>query len=152
MKKTLKRARASLDARIEPLRPAAQFVAPPKGWIRAIRDAIGMSGVQLARHMEITPQSVVDMEKSEAAATIRLETLRKAANALDCTLVYALIPSTPLEERVNKRARKIALQELGGVAHSMALEDQSVPSDQLEFRIEEFVNNVLFDRDLWNDK
>ena len=97
MKKTLKRARASLDARIEPLRPAAQFVAPPKGWIRAIRDAIGMSGVQLARRMEMTPQSVVDMEKSEAAATIRLETLRKAANALDCTLVYALIPSTPLE-------------------------------------------------------
>ena len=150
MNKTLRRARSVLDGRIAPLRPTERFVAPPKGWVRAIRDAIGMSGAQLARRMGITPQSVVDLEKSEAAATARLGTLRKAAYALDCTLVYALVPNQPLEEMVQRRARQIALYELGGVAHSMLLEDQSVPNDDLDTRIQEFVDNILRDRDLWD--
>ncbi len=150
MNKALRRARIALDGRLAPLRPSGRFVAPPKGWIRAIRDAIGMSGAQLARRMSITPQSVVDLEKSEVAATVRLATLRKAAYALDCTLVYALVPNQPLEEIVQRRARQIASHELGGVAHTMSLENQSVPNDDLDTRIQEFVDNTLRDRDLWD--
>ena len=152
MKKNLKRARTALEDRISSLRPASRFVAPPKGWVRAIRDAMGMSGAQLARRMGVTPQSIADLEKSEAAATIRLATLRKAASALDCSLVYALVPNDPLEEKVLKRARQIALRELGGISHSMALEDQSVHKDDLEDRIDEFIRNSLRDRDLWDDE
>ena len=147
MNRKLKRARMALDVRIAPLRPTARFVAPPKGWIRAIRDAIGMSGAQLAHRLGITPQSVADLEKSEAAATVRLETLRKAAEALDCTLLYVLVPNQPLEEQVQQRARQIATYELGGIAHSMALEDQSVREDNFDLRITEFVEDTLRDRD-----
>lgn len=151
MNRALQRARKALDHRIAPMRPVDRFVVPPKGWIRAIRDAIGMSGPQLARRMGVTPQSVLNLEQSEAAATIRLETLRKAANALNCTLVYALVPDAPLEDKVRQRAEKIALRELGGVSHSMALEDQLVHDDDLATRVRDFVDHSLRDRDLWDD-
>jgi len=132
------------------MRPTDRFTVPPKGWIRAIRDALGMSGAQLAAKLGMKPPSVVALEQSEAAATIRLETLQKAAAALDCELVYALVPRKPLEEIVQDRARMIALRELGGIAHSMGLEDQAVP-DELEERINRFIEQSLRDRDLWDE-
>ena len=109
-----------------------------------------MSGAQLAAKLGMKPPSVVALEQSEAAATIRLETLQKAAAALDCELVYALVPRKPLEEIVEDRARMIALRELGGIAHSMGLEDQAVP-DELEERINRFIEQSLRDRDLWDE-
>ena len=150
MKKHLTRARDALDGRLSPMRPTDRFTVPPQGWIRAIRDALGMSGAQLAAKLGMKPPSVVALEQSEAAATIRLETLQKAAAALDCELVYALVPRKPLEEIVQDRARMIALRELGGIAHSMGLEDQAVP-DELEERINRFIEQSLRDRDLWDE-
>lgn len=149
MDRTLKRARAALDKRLSPIRPTDRFTTPPKGWVRAIRDALGMSGAQLARRMEISPQAVASLEQSEASDSIRLETLRKAAAALDCELVYALVPNTSLEDMVAKRARELALEAIGGVSHSMAMEDQRVADDDLEERIAIFIRETLRDRDLW---
>src|SRR4029079_14724254 len=92
------RARQRLDERLAPLEPADRFRPPPKGWIRAIRDALGMTGVQLASRLGVRPQTLNLIEKSEAEGTIQLKTLRRAAEALDCTLVYALVPKGSLEE------------------------------------------------------
>ena len=146
------RARDALDSRLDWLRPVDRFQPPPKGWIRAIRDALGMSGPQLARRMGITQQSVQDMEKSEAAEKVRLETLRRAADALDCALVYALVPKKQLQQMVEDRARKIAIDHLSRVSHSMAIEDQAVANDDQELRVQEFIDNSLGKRDLWNGK
>ena len=151
MDRTLKRARIALDKRLNGFRPTDHMTSPPKGWVRAIRDAVGMSGAQLARRMGITPQSLNGLEQSEASETIRLETLRKAAAALDCQLVYALVPNKPLEDRVAERARAKALEAIGGVSHSMAMEDQKVLDDDLEERIQIFISETLRDRDLWED-
>lgn len=144
------RAREALDSRLGELRPTDQYLAPPKGWIRAIRDAIGMTRPQLARRMGIKPQSVEAMEKSEGAAKIQLETLRRAADALDCNLVYALVPRHGLQQVVEERARKIALNHLSRVSHTMALEDQAVGNDDLETRIRDFVESSLRERDIWD--
>lgn len=144
------RARRTLDQRLEALGPPARFQPPPKGWVRAIRDALGMTGAQLARRLSITAQSVADLEKSEAAGTISLNTLNRAAAAIDCTLVYALVPRTRLDTLVRERARAIAMRELKGVAHSMAIEDQATPED-IEARVEEFIRETMKERDLWND-
>lgn len=149
MNRAKTRARKALDDRLTPLRDSDRLAVPPKGWVRAIRDAIGMSGPQLAARMGVKPQSVVDLEKSEAGETVQLATLRRAADALDCRLVYALVPNEPLETRVRKRARAIALRHLGGIAHSMAMEDQAVKDDDLEARIDRFITETLRDRDLW---
>ena len=151
MDRTLKRARIALDKRLNGFRPTDLMASPPKGWVRAIRDALGMSGAQLARRMGITPQSLNGLEQSEASETIRLETLRRAAAALDCQLVYALVPNKPLEDMVAERARAKALEAIGGVSHSMAMEDQKVLGDDLEERIQIFISETLRDRDLWED-
>jgi predicted DNA-binding mobile mystery protein A len=145
------RARQRLDDRLGSLKPVERFRAPPKGWVRAIRDALGMTGVQLAKRLRISPQSVEALEKSEASGTIKLDTLRRAADALDCTLVYALVPNDSLEGAVRTRARKIAIRDLGRVAHTMKLEAQDTGDAALEARIEAYIRDVLRERDLWDE-
>ena len=145
------RGRKRLDERLSALKPEDRFGVPPKGWVRAIRDALGMKGVQFAQRLQIRPQSVAALEKSEATGSIQLKTLRRAAEALDCTLVYALVPNTSLDDVVRARARRIALHELGRVAHTMKLEAQSTGDANLEARIEAYVRDMLKDRDLWNE-
>lgn len=151
MNDALNVARRNLDARLLKLRPGDRFAPPPKGWIRAIRDALGMSGPQLARRLAVTPQSISDLEKSEAAGSISLASLRKAAAAMDCMLVYAIVPHRSLESMVASRAQAIARRELGGVAHSMAIEDQSTGT-AFEARAEKFIRETLKERDLWDDR
>jgi predicted DNA-binding mobile mystery protein A len=91
------------------------------------------------------------LEQSEATGSIQLKTLRRAAEALDCTLVYALVPKTSLAGAVQDRARKIAVRDLGRVAHTMKLEAQDTGNANLEARIEAYIRDVLKDRDLWNE-
>lgn len=81
---------------------------PPKGWIRAIRDALGLTVRQLARRMGKTHSVVVRLEGSEAANTITLASLRAAAEAMDCTLIYAIVPNRSLTETARGRATAIA--------------------------------------------
>ena len=152
------RAREVLDHRLVPQRPdggrdrpEARFRAPPKGWIRAIRDALGMSSEQLARRVSLRSQSIDDWEKAEASGSIQLKTLRRAAEALDCTLVYALVPKTSLEDSVMFRARKIAKREIGRVAHTMRLEGQETDDIESEAQIDEYIRDNLKDRDIWNE-
>jgi predicted DNA-binding mobile mystery protein A len=145
-----RRARARLDDRLRSLRPVDRFKAPPRGWVRAIRDALGMSGPQLGARMGVRPQSVETIEKSEAAGTIQLKTLRRAAEALDCTLVYALVPNTSLEEMVDAHAREIATRELNRVAHTMRLEAQETDDADFEARVHAYIRDRLSERDLWD--
>lgn len=152
MKKELRqRARQRLDERLSSLNPPERFVPPPKGWVRAIRDALGMTGLQLATRMKVRPQTVEAMEKSEVSGSIQLSTLRRAAEALDCTLVYALVPNSSLEGAVKARARKIAERELRLVAHTMKLEAQETGEAGKAERIEEYIRSIK-DRDLWNER
>ena len=148
--KIRKNARKALDKRFADMRPIERYSVPPKGWIRAIRDALGMTSAQLAKRLDMSTQGVSKVESSEANDTIRLNTLRKVAEALDCTLVYALVPNTSLEEKVHGQARKIALRELKRVSHTMALEDQGETNRELENRIEDYVRENLRDKDLWD--
>src|ERR1700710_1676555 len=152
MSSITERGRNRLDDRLMPLNDEGErFHVPPKGWIRAIRDALGMSGVQLGKRLEVSPQTVEAMEKSEAAGTIQLNTLKRAAEALDCTLVYALIPKTSLENTVRNRARQIAKAALARVSHTMRLENQDTEPGEPEARIEDYIRHIK-DRDLWNDR
>jgi predicted DNA-binding mobile mystery protein A len=111
-----------------------------------------MTGVQFAARLGIRPQSVETLEQSEENGTIQLKTLRRAAEALDCTLVYALVPNETLQGTVRARARKIAMRDLGRVAHTMKLEAQSTGDADLEARIEAYIRDNLRERDLWNER
>ena len=112
--------------------PSARQSQPVRGWIRAIREALGMTAEQLAKRLGVKQPSVVALEQSEAKGTIELATLWRAAEALDCTLVYALVPNKPLEQTLRERARLFARRRSEPIEHSMALEDQALEDQALE--------------------
>jgi predicted DNA-binding mobile mystery protein A len=118
--------RSALDQRFTEFRPINRYAPPVRGWIRAIREALGMTTEQLGRRLGVKQPSVVAIEKSETKGTIELATLRRVAQALDCTLVYALVPNKPLETAIRERARAVLRRHRAPVEHSMLLEDQSV--------------------------
>jgi predicted DNA-binding mobile mystery protein A len=85
-----------------------------------------MSAADLGRRMKITGPAVSALERSERDGTVGLNTLRRAAEAMDCTLVYAFIPNHGLDETVRWQANKAAREHLVHVKNTMALEDQAV--------------------------
>lgn len=138
-------ARKNIDKRLMGLRSSEVLARPPRGWIKAIREALGMTSKQLARRLGVSQPRASEIEKNEVAGALTLDSLRRAANALDCQLVYALIPRQPLQELVEERAAKLARARLDAAAHSMALEDQSVDEvdarTQLDMLIKQFAEN-----------
>ncbi|KRQ01787.1 transcriptional regulator [Bradyrhizobium yuanmingense] len=151
MKKLNDRALRRLDERLASAKPVDRFAPPPRGWIRAIRDGLGMSGAQLGKRIGVTQQTIKAFELSEENGTIQLQTLRRVAYALGGKLVYAIVPDTSLEEMVRNRAREIAMKTLARVSHTMRLEDQATSKADLEERIDSYIRDELRDRDLWSD-
>lgn len=152
MKKSRRTAqsRSSLDDRFKDMRPAGRFAPPVRGWIKAIREALGMSSAQLAHRLGIKQPSIVDIEQSEVKGTIQLATLRRVAEALDCSLVYALVPNKPLGTMVRDRARVVARRHLEPIEHSMLLENQKVSTKDFEARLDELVRDIN-PRTLWDE-
>lgn len=106
---------------------AQSVVRPRRGWLRAIREATGMSLRQIAEKMKATPQLVASLEKSEANNRITLHSLQMAADAMGCELVYAIVPkSGPLRELADSRDRQEAEEQVRAVEHTMILENQAV--------------------------
>lgn len=144
-------ARRRLDERLAQFSTIPQ-ATPARGWIRAIRDALGMTGAQLAARMHSTRQVIAKIENSEAKGTIQISTLRKMAEALDCTLVYALVPRRPLEDSVTDRKRALAVRELTRIDRTMALENQTVGREAREERIADYISQHVRDSDIWNER
>jgi len=120
--------RRHLEAKLARLRPTAPLMRPAAGWIRAVRQSLGMSTAQLGARMGVSQPRVTMLEHGEAAGSITLKTLQRAAEALNCTLVYALVPNEPLEQMVRERAQRVAAEHQAIAEHTMALEDQRAPS------------------------
>jgi predicted DNA-binding mobile mystery protein A len=110
--------------------PKPVEVAPPAGgWLRAIRLATGMPASYPASKLNLTRQAFAELEKNEALGTISLKSLQRAAQAVDCDLVYALIPRTgSLQNMIVKQALARAKNAILPVAHSMNLESQGTKS------------------------
>jgi len=136
--------RARLDRRLKEMGPATRFAPPVRGWIKAVREALGMSTAQLAKRLRVKQPSVVAFEQSEAKGSIELATLRRVAAALDCTLIYALMPNKPLEHTVRDRARAFDRRRMDPVAHSMLLENQKAALNAKDFkaRLEEIIRET----------
>lgn len=115
-----------LDRALKPFIAARAVSRPERGWLRAIREALGVSASDLAREMGISRSLPLLLEKSEAENTITLKSLKAAANALDCELVYALVPKAgSMAELSQNRLRTDATKHISDVEHSMALENQA---------------------------
>jgi predicted DNA-binding mobile mystery protein A len=129
--------------------------APPRpspGWIQTIRTALGMTTRQLAGRLGVSQSTLTALEKSEAEDRITLQSLRRAAEALDCELQYVLVPRSSLKRRVEDRAQDVAHERVARVWHSMRLEEQA-PLTQSEKREISKMRGDLLDsnwKQLWD--
>lgn len=101
-----------------------------------------MTTAQLGQRMGVRQPSIVGLERSEEKGSIELATLRRAAEALDCTLVYALVPNKPLGATVRARARAFLLLRRRPVEHTMLLEDQRVEDRITDAQIEDALRDT----------
>lgn len=124
-------ARKRLDEALQTARLEALRHRPPKGWIRAVRDALGLTSRQLAARLGKAHSTLVRLERSEVADTITLASLRDAAAAMDCTLIYAFAPNRPFADIVRQRAGILADAQLARTHHTMRLEDQALRKEDL---------------------
>lgn len=115
-----------LSNRFEDLTPLARMKRPSRGWIRAIREALGMTTGQLAKRLEVHQPRIIELEKAEAAGNISVKSLERAAEAMGCRFVYALIPIKPLTQTIAEKANQIARQRLAAVDQTMRLEAQGI--------------------------
>src|SRR5947207_8289956 len=143
MKPEFRRLRlGQLERALTPFLAAKETTRPQKGWIRAIREATGITVREMAKRLRKAPSVAAHLEGSEAEYRITLGKLRDAAGALGCQLVYALIPKNgSIQELAEERARTRAAENVRAVEHSMALEDQAVGG--VPEKIEEETRRIL---------
>ncbi len=144
-------ARRSLDRRLEPLRHLAKEPRPHRGWIRAIRDALGMSSTELGGRLGISQQTIAEFERNERQGTIQLETLRRVADALECDMAYFLVPRQGLEGMVHERAAEKARSYLSDVSHHSRLEDQQLEDTRELQQIQDLAAQFVDRRGLWSE-
>ena len=136
-------ARRQLDKRLNILRDSDTFTRPPRGWIKAIREALGMTTVQLAKRLGVSQPRAVAIEKAETEGSLTLGSLERAAHALDCQLIYTLAPRKPLDELVAERAQHLAIRRLESTRHSMSLEDQEVDTNDEEEQFKRLTQRLI---------
>jgi predicted DNA-binding mobile mystery protein A len=147
-------ARQQLDKTLSGYAHVKQTSLPVKGWIRSIREALGMSGKQLARRLNVSQPRIPRLEQDEVSGVVSLKTMRQAAEAMDCVFVYAIVPRTTLEETLRAQARKVADARTQRVSHTMLLEAQNLSAEEqrvsFDAAVEELVREMP--KDLWENK
>ena len=117
--------RRQLDAQLNPDVRLGDIQPPSTGWLSAIRHALGMQTRQFAARLRVTPQAASAIEKSEREGTITLASLRKAADALGCDVVLAVVPRVPLVTMYSRQVISKAGVLSASVLDTMALEAQA---------------------------
>ncbi|HPX62429.1 MAG TPA: mobile mystery protein A [Deltaproteobacteria bacterium] len=147
-------ARQQLDKTLSGYAAVKQITPPLKGWIRAIREALGMTGKQLASRMNVSQPRIPRLEQDEVSGVVSLKTMRQAAEAMDCVFVYAIVPRTTLEEAVRAQASSIASARVQHVSHSMLLEAQHLSDEELRASIEAAAEELVREmpKELWENK
>ena len=128
---------------LQPFAALQGLSVPSGGWLRAVREALGLSLRKQAERVRIAASNLHKSELAEAEGRITLAQLRKLAEGLDCEVIYALVPRKPLIKVVEAQANRIARAEVLGVTHSMSLEDQRPSDDFVAQQIDERRRELL---------
>lgn len=133
-----------LNEKMEKLIGLEHLSVPPIGWIKAIRNAIGMSMEQLGKKLSITKQAVLDIEKREKVGAITIKSMQEIAKAMDMRFVYGFLPNAgSLEKMIETRATEIATKIVQRTSTSMKLEDQANSSKRIENAIKERAADIM---------
>jgi predicted DNA-binding mobile mystery protein A len=121
---------------------AAKAAAQRLPRLRTVRTALGMSGEQLGRKMDLTRARISQIEQAEIAGTANLKTMQAMAEAMGCRFVYAIVPPGTLEDLVLAQARKKA-ENLASAAAKNRVQE-----------VERLARDIAHKRpsDLWDDE
>lgn len=147
--------RKRLDDQLERWKRMGFFYRPREGWLKSIRESLGMSSRQLGLRLGKSSPGILAIEKRESQGKIMLETLQKVATALDCQLVYALVPyADSLEQALEAGAKKTAEQIVKKTHLSMRLEDQATSKKIMEEQVKDLTHELKnkLDQRIWNEK
>ena len=133
-----------LNEKIDQLSGLQHVIVPPIGWIKAIRNGIGMSMQQLGNKLSITKQGVMDIEKREKEGAITIKSMQEIAKAMDMKFVYCFIPNAgSLEQMIESRASEIATKIVERTSNTMKLEDQANSRKRIENAIKERASEII---------
>ncbi|MBW6459839.1 MAG: mobile mystery protein A [Bacteroidales bacterium] len=132
------------DRKLQPFRNLETIVIPSKGWINTVRAAMKMSLRQLGNRLNISPQSVKEIENREANGSLTIKSLKEAGLALNLKLVYGFIPMHgSIEEMIGNRAYELASEIVARTSQSMKLEDQENKEERLKKAIEMKASEII---------
>jgi predicted DNA-binding mobile mystery protein A len=133
-----------LNEKLAQLTDLQHVIVPPIGWIKAIRNGIGMSMEQLGKKLSITKQGVMDIEKREKEGAITIKSLQEIAKAMDMKLVYGFVPNEgDLEQMIETRAIEMAKKIVERTSNTMKLEDQANSKERIEKAIKERASEII---------
>jgi predicted DNA-binding mobile mystery protein A len=127
---------------------------PSVGWLRAVRKALGMTGANLARRMDLTRARIAKAEKAELDGSATIKSMRAAAEAMGCQFVYAIVPPKSVENLIIDQARKKAMAVVMTANKHMALESQMLSKEKIEQEITRLTRDFVHEMpsDLWDGK
>ncbi|SRR6266567_3542551 len=127
---------------------------PAEGWLRTVRNALGMSGAQLAKRMGVTRARVAQAEHAELTGGVTLKSMQATADAMGCKFVYAIVPAGRIEDVVMVQARKKAKAIVGTASQHMALEGQTLPNDKIAQEVDRLTQELAREMppDFWRDR
>lgn len=143
--------RRQLDEKLKGWKNICRAPRPRLGWLKAVRESLGVTTRQLASMIGTNNAAVLRLEKRETEGKVTLETLYRAAQAMGCKVVYAIVPEITLEQIVDQRAREAAHMLLKSVSHTMRLEKQEISSSAEQAQLEELTLELKarLDSSLW---
>lgn len=155
-KSALKKQRLMIDKKLSSLKRLRFIDSPRNGWIKAIRESLGMTTAQLAKRLKVSQPSVAQLESREGTGKVTLETLKSAADALNCKLIYAIVPrnTESLESLLHQQADEAVRKHLKKISHSMGLELQSLSSNDQKSQIKRMREELIasLDSQIWDDE
>ena len=107
----------------------AIIARPQQGWLKTIREFLGMTTTQLAKRLEISQPRIVAMEKNER--NVKISTMERIADTLNCDFSYAFVPRENIDDIIYNQAKKKAQKILDKVNKNMGLENQLAKTDDL---------------------
>lgn len=135
--------RNQLDRNFESFKIKVNTLRPKKGWIKEIRMALGMSMADLGSRMGVIKQRIEALEKSEVSGNVTVDSLKRAADAMDCEFVYYFVPRQGLQKFLEEEARKIAGKIVRENELSMKLEQQGTSHSAQANLVDEIANELI---------
>jgi predicted DNA-binding mobile mystery protein A len=137
-----------IDRRFESLRAMKEKSQVREGWIKFMRNALGMTINDLAKLLSLSRMRVMQAERGEIEGKLTIATLKKMAEAMDCELVYSFVPKKDIRTTIHDKAVEKATGIINSAELHMKLEDQNVSGNKKE-RIERLAKKLLDSGDIW---